>query len=174
MKRRTHKKDLSGLYFMLATMAVGGLFWLYGEFPRKAEAQDLISPLASIAPAQKPAVESITQPAPEVAIEKVDVIKLVDAIHYLESSRGKAKIGLQSICAERGESNEYGYGGMALKICFRNNVEAKARVTLWIVERLAKYNNNVGRTLCSYNLGDNDEQAIAGNCKYYQDYLKIK
>ncbi len=175
MTRRTRKhKDLSGLILLAVIMAVGAAFWVYGEFAHKVEAHDMISPLASTAPTQIRVPESTTRPQPEVLMQKIDVIKIVDGIHMLESTRGKAKIGLQATCEERGESNQYGYGGTALKICFRNNVEAKARVTLWVVERLAKYDNNVGRVLCSYNLGDNDERAKSGNCEYYQNYKGLK
>jgi hypothetical protein len=93
--------------------------------------------------------------------------QIVDGIHLLESSRGKAKVGLQAICEAQGKSNEYGYGGMAMKKCFDSHEEATKHVAWWVARHLDEFDGSVGKTLCYYNLGEKVE-----TCQYYQNYKK--
>lgn len=110
----------------------------------------------------------------EVEVVKYDtknILSMLDGIHFLETNRGKNTNpnALHNLCKDKGMSNEYGYGGMQLKICFEDEKAAKARVTLWLVEKLEQFDGNVGKTLCYYNLG----KAVS-TCKYYENYLKSK
>lgn len=169
MKRRRARRPFSRSYFggvklLVLTVATGAFIqWLYTDPPQPisplAEAAE-VAPVSTLSPSPSPTLTPTPKPAPTVP-------QIVDGIHLLESSRGKAKVGLQAYCAAQGLSNEYGYGGMDGKICFRNHVEAKARVTLWVVEHMEKYHGHVGQTLCRYaNGGD------AKNCEYYQNFLR--
>lgn len=97
------------------------------------------------------------------------VEKMVDGIHVLESSRGKARSGLHAYCRGLGKSNEYGYGGMAKLICFADENEARARVSDWVNRHLDRFHGDVGRTLCWYNLGKD-----LTTCPYYENYLRLK
>lgn len=93
---------------------------------------------------------------------------LVDYIWQAESCSGQCntQYSLQRYCENLDKSNQFGYGGMAMKICFDSHEEARARVTRWVSEHLEKYNGDEAKTLCRYNLGGNEI-----NCKYYQNYL---
>lgn len=105
-----------------------------------------------------------------VKTEILPISQIVEGIHHLESGRGTNNNpnALHNICKAQGKSNEYGYGGMRLKICFEDEKTAKARVTLWVVEHLEKFEGNVAMTMCYYNLGQK-----VNDCEYYQNYLKI-
>jgi len=98
------------------------------------------------------------------------VDQIVDGIHMLESSRGTTgKPGsLQYYCEQKGMSNEYGYGGMKLKICFDSHELARERIVRWVNKHFEKFNLDLGKTLCYYNLG-----LEKSDCKYYQDFLEV-
>ncbi len=101
-----------------------------------------------------------------VKIKKINISEIVDKIHALESSRGKAVYGLHLFCRKKGESNEYGYGAHQ-KMCFRNHVEATARVHLWFNINLETY--TLGQAICRYNTG-----IPHATCLYYQKFLAVK
>ena len=103
----------------------------------------------------------------ETKVVKVNVAEIVNKIWQLESSRGKAKEGLAVYCKDQGMSNEYGYGGMDGKICFRNHKEATAMIHLWFNTQLET--KTLERALCYYNTG-----RPADDCDYLQKYLEAK
>jgi hypothetical protein len=116
----------------------------------------------SIVKAQEPAVEVIVKPP---AFDYNEVVRIIGE---LESNGGRNKAGLAGICERQNKSNIYGYGGMRLKICFDTPELAKARVTRWVIKYYDKFENDMGKLICYYNLGL--EQS---NCTYYQNYLKL-
>lgn len=136
--------------------------------PFSIEERQLVSP---VAPSPTPDPNKIIVYEEIIKVQPFNISKIVDGIHWLESNRGAANIegSLQRYCEKQGLTNEYGYGGMHDKICFRNKVEAKARVTLWVVENLEKNGGNLGVTLCKYNTGKE-----SNTCKYFTDYQGIK
>lgn len=136
--------------------------------PFSIEEREMVSP---IAPSPTPDPNKIIVYEEIIKVQPFNISKIVDGIHWLESNRGVANTAnsLQKYCELKGETNEYGYGGMHDKICFRNKVEAKARVTLWVVENLEKNGGNLGVTLCKYNTGKE-----SNTCEYYKKYLEIK
>lgn len=150
------RPDPRGLYLLIAYMAIGA--YLNYRF------QEPFNPFVahSYAVPKIQASETATQP-------RSTIDDLVDGIHFLETGRGKAKIGLQGICAAKGMSNEYGWGGMKLKICFPTHADAKARVTKRVIDLYNKYTGDEGSVLCMYNLGKEVK-----NCEYYQNYLKMR
>lgn len=153
---------LGGVKLLLVTTALGAAIqWLY------TPPVEPITPLVK-AVEVAPAVET-PKPTPQPTTKALSVDEIVDGIHMLESTRGKAKIGLQKYCEDKGMSNQYGYGGMKLKICFKTHAEAQARIIKWVNKHYEKFDKNLGRTLCFYNLGVDKP-----NCDYYQNYLKIK
>ena len=95
------------------------------------------------------------------------VLDVVDYIWLKESTRGKNNVpgSLADICEKQGKTNEYGYGGMALKICFDDKKEARALVLLWVEQHLEEYNGSVAKVLCHYNIG----HAIT-TCPYAQGF----
>lgn len=154
------KRNLDGLIrlnLLLATMLLGyTIKTIYDPV-------ELYNPLGVV-----PYVKAVEQPVETIVEPSSTVSELVDGIHFLETGRGTAKIGLQGICAKQGKSNEYGYGGMKLKICFDSHELARARVERWIVKHLDQFKDE-GMTMCYYNLG-----LKVKDCKYYQNYLAIK
>lgn len=54
---------------------------------------------------------------------------------------------LHNICKSQGLSNEYGYGGMALKLCYKSFQEATDVVDAWLTKR-------DNEALCYYNKGE--------------------
>lgn len=93
---------------------------------------------------------------------------MLQFIHTAETGRGTNKNphALHNYCKSMGKSNEYGYGGMARKICFTDHAEATARINRWLDEHLTEFGEDVAKTLCYYNLGKKEI-----NCTYYQKYL---
>lgn len=133
------------------------------------ETPELISPVATVSAIPHVPTPQAKAAEPEVInISTPNVDKLVDYIWWAESKRGTAGFAgsLQHYCEQKGMWNELGYGGMAMKHCFKNKAEGWAHVTDWLNRHLTKYENNEAKTLCRYNLGGDEI-----NCKYYQSYL---
>lgn len=145
---------------MLAIMVIGFIIKTAYD-PSPEPFNPLISHTYGVTQVQ--ASEPIVQPP---AFSSNEVVRLISE---LESNGGRNKDGLVGICERQGKSNIYGYGGMRLKICFDTPELAKARVTKWLIKYYDKFENDLGKTLCYYNLGL--EQS---DCTYYQNYLKLK
>jgi len=112
-------------------------------------------------------VQAAEPPEPQ----KPNIEKLLNYIHKAESTEGKNKTpgALHLYCRAKGEWNELGYGGMALKLCFKDEAEGRAKVGNWLERHLAQFDNSEAMTLCYYNLGEKQV-----NCKYYQNYLGVE
>lgn len=112
----------------------------------------------------------VAEPTPTPTPEPVEdnIQKMLNYIHKAESTQGKNNTpgALHLICRNQGKWNELGYGGMDLKICFNSEEEGMAKVGDWLKRHLERFDGDVAKTLCYYNLG---EEQI--NCKYYQEYL---
>lgn len=108
----------------------------------------------------KPAVVEAKEP------DTKSISWYIDKVWMKESTRGKNNVpgSLQAYCEARGEWNEYGYGGMAKKICFKDRVEADVTMNIWFTRELAQKND--AQTFCYYAYGKNQD-----NCDYYQDIL---
>lgn len=93
---------------------------------------------------------------------------MLEYIHQAESSSGKNNTpgALHLLCRSKGKWNELGYGGMRLKICFDSEEEGMNHVADWLERHLEKFEGDVAKTLCYYNLGIEEI-----NCKYYQGYV---
>lgn len=96
------------------------------------------------------------------------VSDMLSYIHMAESTNGKNTTpgALHLYCRAKGMWNELGYGGMAKKICFKDEAEGMSQVGDWLQRHLEQFDGDVARTLCYYNLGGNEI-----NCKYYQGYV---
>jgi len=90
----------------------------------------------------------ITKNTPQGIIERSNHPKQLAHIRLKESSNGTNKNpnALHNICKAQGKSNEFGYGGMAMMICFDSFEESVRVVDAWLTKR---DNEN----LCYYNLG---------------------
>jgi hypothetical protein len=89
-------------------------------------------------------------------------------VHQLESSAGRSSNpdALHSRCKARGESNEYGYGGMANLWCYKTPQAAEERVRSWYrkhVERISEAN-----IYCYYNLG-----LTTNDCDYHRKAMGL-
>ena len=114
----------------------------FGEFPKVAMAFE-----PNIAGTSAMIVKNSPVTKEEIVLA-TDHPKEIDHIWLKESSRGKNKVkgGLQDICEEQGKSNEFGYGGMAMKICFNSFEESVQVVNDWL-------NKRTNESLCFYNIG---------------------
>lgn len=145
------------------------MFLLYIAYSRtlihNLQASELVEPQIIEKPIEVVKTQEI------IKTEFIDPSEIVDTIHLLESGRGTNNnpSALHNYCKAQGKSNEYGFGGMRLKHCFETETLAKARVTLWVVEHLKKFDGNIARTLCFYNLGQNTTE-----CEYYQKFLSVR
>ena len=143
-------------WMLTASVAIAALFLAVVKINVKVEG--LISPL----PDGEVTVYKVT----ETKIERVKVSEVVDRIWQLESSRGKARVGLGVFCEHLGMSNEYGYGGMEKKICFRNHKEATAMVHLWFNTQLET--KTLEQSICYYNTG-----RPIDDCEYLRKYILL-
>lgn len=77
---------------------------------------------------------------------------LIKHIWLHESTKGTNQTpkALHNICKNQGKSNELGYGGMRLKICFETFEKSVDRVSRWLDERKELTDN---QKLCYYNKG---------------------
>ena len=122
-------------------------------------------------PMMEPKVQAYEEKNPvERTAPELDgtVQSMLKYIHQAESTSGKNTTpgALHLLCRNQGKWNELGYGGMALKICFDSEEEGMAKVGDWLKRHLEKFDGDVAKTLCYYNLG---EEQI--NCKYYQKFI---
>jgi len=92
---------------------------------------------------------------------------LIDKIHLMESTRGKNGIAssLQKYCEDKGLWNEYGYGGMAKKICFKDQTEADITIIKWFEKQFKTKTES--QTICYYRYGE-----VMPDCDYYQNIIK--
>jgi hypothetical protein len=90
----------------------------------------------------------IEKNSPKGIIERSNHPKQLAHIRLKESSNGTNKNpnALHNICKAQGKSNEFGYGGMAMMICFDSFEESVRVVDAWLTKR-------DNEALCYYNLG---------------------
>lgn len=104
---------------------------------------------------------------PKVVEEKPKIDsteQIVYGIFGNESTWGKA-----DGCTRKGLFNGYGYRQNAREfVCYKTRDEVKNHVIKWVEDKKAK-GFTVSQLLCYYNTGYK-----TNDCKYYQDYLKIK
>ncbi len=114
----------------------------------------IISPLAD------PVKKELTK---KEIIAKSRHPKQTDNIWAMESTRGTNNGAgtLQKYCEDLGETNEFGFGGMKNKICFKTFQESVDRVNQWLDDEEA-------RTYCYYNIGDR-----ITDCEYYKNINKL-
>lgn len=92
--------------------------------------------------------EDIEKNTPKGIIEGSKHPEQLKLIHLKESSNGKNTNpnALHNICKAKGKSNEFGYGGMLMMICFDSFEESVRVVDAWLTKR-------DNEALCYYNLG---------------------
>jgi hypothetical protein len=95
--------------------------------------------------------------APEGKQESKIAEQLAEIIHIKESSKGKAKKGLNATCKAKGLSNEYGYNPPK---CYKDNEAVKGIVINWIKDKQAQGLSD-NELLCLYNTG-----IISDTCDY--------
>ena len=126
----------------------------------KAQAEELKP--AAIEGGVKVQPATITMPEPVLSLDEI-----VRRVSILESNAGANTNphALHNVCADRGGSNIYGYGGMALMICFDTAEEATARVKRWFQEHFDE-GMSLRESLCYYNLGIRTE-----TCEYAENFM---
>lgn len=93
---------------------------------------------------------------PEEIVRNAKHGDLIMHIWEKESTFGRNKNpqALHNLCRAQGKSNEFGYGGMKMKICFDTFQDAVNKVDAWLDQR-------DNEALCYYNLG-----IKTGSCEY--------
>jgi len=83
-------------------------------------------------------------------VEEKNLNKLVDYVHFAETSKGANTnpYALHNYCKGLGKSNEYGYGGMQSMMCFESHEQATRVVERWFKDKLASM--SVGEATCHY------------------------
>lgn len=163
-KRVARKQYNFVLVLLIALSCVSGYLGLDLAAQKVRASQAMLSPLGDMNVVE---VERIKEVPVQVETLNSNILDMVKYIHKKESTSGKNTNpnALHNYCKAQGKSNEYGYGGMRLKMCFDSEKAAKAWVTLWLAEKLELFNGNVGMTLCYYNLGEK-----ITNCPYAEGY----
>lgn len=94
--------------------------------------------------------------------EDLNVNKIIDYIHFKESTNGTAKVGLNKTCELKGLSNEYGYNPPA---CYNNNETVIQLIKDFIKNKTAQ-GFNERELLCIYNTGKSQN----GVCNYVKEF----
>lgn len=94
-----------------------------------------------------------------------EVSDFLRRVHRKESSSGSNTNpdALHNICRAKGQSNEYGYGGMTMMICFPSDEIAKETVANWYKENRPLMASEA-MTYCYYALGSKHE-----TCDYWEE-----
>jgi hypothetical protein len=167
LPKRVPRKQYNLVLICLITLSVVSAYMGLDLAADKVRAsQEMISPVGDSTVIE---VEKIKEVPVQVETLNSNILDMVEYIHKKESTNGKNTNpqALHNYCKSIGKSNEYGYGGMRLKMCFDSEKAAKAWVTLWLAEKLELFNGNVGMTLCYYNLGEK-----ITNCPYAEGYAR--
>jgi hypothetical protein len=150
--------------FVLFTFAALAL--LFSSSLAKATITVFARPV--IATAQQPVAATVD--VPESTLVNIDplaeeVQHFLRRVHRKESSNGTNTnpAALHNICEAKGESNEYGYGGMALMLCFPSHEKATAEVKRWYQEHRPQMDSEA-MTYCYYALGRR-----LPTCAYWQE-----
>lgn len=168
MKRQTKRvsrKQYNLVLICLILLSVISAYLGLDLAARKVRAsQELLWPISNATVIE---VERIKEVPVNVEVLNTNILDLVDYVWMKESTRGKNTNpqALHNYCKSIGRSNEFGMGGMRLKLCYENHKQARAIVTLWFAERLKEFNGNVSMSLCYYNLGEK-----ITNCPYAEKY----
>lgn len=98
-------------------------------------------------------------------ISKHKYASLMWGIYGKESTWGKA-----DGCKNKGLFNGYGFRQNTREWkCFESFEEVSTEVENWLVANLAKFDNNINRTLCYYNKG-----LVLTDCDYSSDVLSLQ
>ena len=111
---------------------------------------------------EKPTIKELVETGQVKELTNQDIVensrhsKEIDTIWLLESGRGTNDNpqALHNYCKSKGETNEFGYGGMQEMICFKTFQESVDRVSQWLDVREAEmycmYATGSRNTNCSY------------------------
>jgi hypothetical protein len=94
-----------------------------------------------------------------------EVENFIRRVHIKESSKGTNANpnALHNICKAKGESNEYGYGGMESMMCFPSHADATESVAGWYREHRPLMKSEA-MTYCYYALGHRYD-----TCAYWEE-----
>ena len=117
-------------------------------------------PVKTITEASTPIPQPLSK---QEIIAKSKHPEMIDHFWLKETTRGKDKnpLALHNLCKAQGKSNEFGYGGMAMKLCYDSFQEAVNVVDAWLTERDKE-------VACYYNLGTRTSK-----CNYAQDLTLV-
>ena len=167
----TNKKKLDRRYYLvqrfkqfLAAFVLGSILGaLFGCYLADGGSISIGSPEVLEQTIEVKAVEDTPEPQ---KVTGHSIPWLIDKIHFMESTRGKNGVtgSLQKYCENKGLWNEYGYGGMAKKICFKDQSEADETMIKWFEKQFRTKTES--ETVCYYRYGE-----IMPDCDYYQKIL---
>lgn len=162
-QKRTYRREIwrqrfIGIFYLFLTIFIG--ISIYSACNGGVK-------IGSLEPIQdKIEVKAVENTIEEEKVTDHSIIWLIDKIHLMESSRGKnGGVGtLQKYCEDKGMWNEYGYGGMSQKICFKDKEEADETMIKWFEKQFKTKTES--QTICYYRHGE-----IMSNCDYYQTII---
>lgn len=154
---------LAAILATLIFAALSGLFSDDKSLPVHEAEAVFISPLPTDVPAST-SPEATPTPSVEAESTEGDVADFLRRVHRKESSSGTNTNpqALHNQCKAQNRSNEYGYGGMAMMICFDDHGEASARVARWFREH--RTTRTEAQTYCYYAYGRHMD-----TCDYWEE-----
>ncbi len=157
------KHRILGVGSLVAITLIPSIF-----FSMKEEELKLLSPRPNYSVVVVKASEPEPTPLPKHDVEYT-TDQVVDYIWFRESTRGKNNFpgSLAHYCELRGKWNELGYGGMKLKICFKDKAEGFEKVGNWVNRHNKKFNLEIAKTLCWYNIGKETSK-----CEYGTTFME--
>lgn len=166
-----HKAIFRGWFIFKVWASLVFAVFLMGYYTKFTQAQQkLISPLPHLKASQISGESAhLVIPTPTSVPTKLDIIKkyphadILERIHFLESTNGKATHGYHKGCEDKGKSNEFGYG-VYNHVCFDTFEDSVEAVSSWFTKHLEKA--SLGEALCIYNLGIKEN-----TCDYAQNFL---
>lgn len=149
MKLKHHAKELNRIKVqrdILVLILLIVITCLVGSYVARRR---IISPVGDNPIIKVVYASEITKNTPQGIIERSNHPKQLAHIRLKESSNGTNKNpnALHNICKAQGKSNEFGYGGMAMMICFDSFEESVRVVDEWLTKR-------DNEALCYYNKGE--------------------
>lgn len=129
---------------LIACIAVGSAI-LWGNFPLMYR---VVAKEEVVLPKKEKTKEEIIMEAKHAE----EILR----VRFLESTNGKNSNphALHNICKAQGKTNEFGYGGMKMKICFDTFEESVQKIDEWFEQRekeaFCYYNQGIRTPDCNY------------------------
>lgn len=168
-KKRSINWKVWGLLFVLVVIAIAYSGERYHNWRLENEWQFPIDWLGFVRKVEARIISPLADSPEEQVLTKQQIVDAsrhpveINMIWTLESGKGTNEDpqALHNYCKSKGETNEFGWGGMSNMICFKTFQEAVDRVSQWLDQREAEM-------YCYYSTGKR-----VSDC-YYMDRVNVE